>query len=114
VKKEVHVGLLDNGLTSAGAGLLVILGTMAAAPIVLPALAGIARPLAKAAIRFSFEVADDIRDVVAHHQPRRHQTPGLVHHLLCGGTEELVTQGLEVGAEDSVAETVAAVVAEIL
>ena len=59
------MGLLDDGLKSAGASLLVVLGAAAAAPIVLPALAGIARPLAKAAIRLYFEVADDVREVVA-------------------------------------------------
>ena len=108
------MGLLDDGLKSGGASLLVVLGAAVAAPFVLPALALIARPLAKAAIRFYFEVADDIREVVAHHQPPRRQPPGLVLHLLGGGAEELVTQGLEVEAEETVVETVVTVVAEIL
>jgi hypothetical protein len=108
------MGLLDNGFKAAGAGLLVVVGAAAAAPIVLPAVAGIFRPLAKAVIHLAFEVADDIREVAAHHRPQRHKSPSLVHHLLSGGTEELVTQGLEVEAEESVAESVAAVVAEIL
>ena len=72
------------------------------------------RPLAKAALRLYFEMADDVREVVAHHQPQRRKSPGLVQHLLSGGTGELVTQGLEVEAEDTVAETVVAMVAEIL
>ncbi len=108
------MGLWDEGIKSALSGFLGVLGTVAAAPIVLPALAGIARPLAKAAIRLSLEVADDIREVVAHHQPRRRQAPGLVHHLLSGGTEELVTAGLESEAEKSVVETAVAVVAAVL
>lgn len=105
---------MDDGLKSGGASLLVVLGAAAAAPIVLPALALIARPLAKAVIRFYFAVADDIREVVTHHQPRRRKSPGLAHHLLSGGTEELVSQGLEVEAEETVAETVVTMVAEIL
>ena len=108
------MSIWDGWIKSAVPGFLVVLGAAAAAPIVLPALAGIARPLAKTAIRFYFEVADDVREVVAQHQPQRHRSPGLVQHLLSGGTGELVTQGLEVEAEDTVAETVVAVVAEIL
>ncbi len=108
------MGLLENGLKSGGAGLLAVLGTVAVFPIILPALAGLARPLTKAAIRFYFEVADDIQEVVAGHQLQRRKSPGLVHHLLSGGTEELVAQGLEVGTEDSVTETLLTVVAEIL
>jgi hypothetical protein len=108
------MGLLDNGLKSGGASLLAVFGAVALFPIILPALAGIARPLAKAAISFYLEVADDIREVVAHHQPQRRKSPDLVHHLLSGGTEELLTQGLEVGAEETVTETLLTVVAEIL
>ncbi len=108
------MGLGDGWIKSAVPGFLTVLGAAAAAPIVLPALAGIARPLAKAAIRFYFEVADDVREVVAQHQPQRHRSPGLIQHLLSGGTGELVTQGLEVEAEDTVAETVVELVAEIL
>ena len=108
------MGLLDNGLKSGGASLLLVLGTVAVFPVILPALAGIARPLAKAAISFYFEVADDIREVVAQHQFQRQKSPGLVHHLLSGGTEELVTQGLEAGTEESVAETLLTVVAEMV
>ena len=108
------MGIWDDWIKSAVPGWLMVLVAAAAAPIVLPALAGIARPLAKAAIRLYLEVADDVREVVAHHQPARRPPPGLVHHLLSGGTEELVTQGLEVEAEDTVAETVVELVAEIL
>ena len=108
------MGLLDNGLKSGGASLLAVLGTMAVFPVILPALAGIARPLAKAVISFSFDVADDIREVAAQHKLQRRKSPGLVHHLLSGGTEELVTQGLEIGTEESATETLLTVVAEIL
>ena len=108
------MGIWDDGIKFTFPGFLLVLAAAAAAPIVLPALAGIARPLTKAAIRLYFDLANDVREVMAHHHPSRHKPPGLVHHLLSGGTEELVTQGLEVEVEDTVAETVVAVVAEIL
>ncbi len=108
------MGIWDEGITSAVPGLLTVLGAAAAAAIVLPALAGISRPLAKAAIRLYFEVADDVREVVAHHQPQRRKSPNVALHLLGGGAEELVMQGLEAEAEDTVAETVVTMVAEIL
>jgi hypothetical protein len=108
------MGLGDGGLKSAASSLLVVLGVAVAAPIVLPALAQIFRPLAKAAIHLYLDVAADIGEVVAHHRPRRGQGAGLMPHLLSGGTEELVTSGLEAEAEGELAETVAEVVAEIL
>ena len=108
------MGIWDDWIKSAGPGLLVALGAAAAAAVILPALARIVRPATKAAIRLYFDLADDVQGVVAQHQPARRLPPGLVHHLLSGGTEELVTQGLAVEAEDTVTETVVAVVAEIL
>jgi hypothetical protein len=108
------MGLWDDGLKSAGPGLLAVLGAALALPIVLPAVAGLTRPLAKAAIRLYLEVADDIREVVAQHQPRRGRPSFSVHDLLGGGADEIVAQGLEGEAEESLVETVAEVVAEIL
>ncbi|MFZ5450809.1 MAG: hypothetical protein ACOZF2_02880 [Thermodesulfobacteriota bacterium] len=106
--------LWDGGLKSTASTLLVVLGAAVAAPIVLPLLAQITRPVAKAAIHLYLDLAADIQEVVAHHQPRRSKRAGLIPHLLTGGTEELVTAGLEAEAEGSLAETVAAVVVEIL
>jgi hypothetical protein len=108
------MGLGDGGLKSAASSLLVVIGAVAAAPIVLPLLAKIARPVAKAAIHLYLDVAADIREVVAHHRPPRGNPAGLIPHLLSGGAEELVTSGLEADAEGSLAETVAEVVVEIL
>jgi hypothetical protein len=112
--REVPVRIWDDGIKFALPGFLVVLGAAAAAPFILPTLAKIARPVTKAAIRLYLDLANDVQEVVAHHQPARRQPPGLVHHLLSGGTEELVTQGLEVEAEETVAESVVALVAEIL
>jgi hypothetical protein len=85
-----------------------------AAPIVLPVLAKIARPAAKSLIHLYLDLAADIQEVLDNHKPRRGHPPGLIPHLLSGGTEELVSAGLEAEAEGSLAETVAAVVVEIL
>jgi hypothetical protein len=90
------------------------LGAAVAAPLVLPVLARITRPVAKAAIHLYLDVADDIREVLAHHQPRPSKSVALVPHILAEGTGELLTAGLEAEAEGSLAETVAAVIAEIL
>lgn len=107
------MGLWDEGIKLAVPGFLVALGAALAAPIVLPALARIARPVAKEAIRLYFDLADDVQEVVAHHH-RRGNPAGLFHHLLSAGSEELVAQELELEAGGPVAENVVAVVAEIL
>lgn len=108
------MALWNGALKSAASSLLVVFGAVLAAPIVLPLLAKITRPVAKAAILLYLDVADDIREVVAHHQPRRGNPPGLLGHLVSHGTENLVAAGLEAEAEGSLAETVAVAVAEIL
>jgi hypothetical protein len=105
---------LGNGAFKSASNLLLVLGAAVAAPLVLPVLARIARPAAKAAIHLYLDLAADLREVVAQHQPRRSKPPALIPHLLSGGTEELVTAGLEAGEEESLVETVATVVVEIL
>jgi hypothetical protein len=108
------MGLGDGVFKSAASGLLMVLGAAAATIIVLPLLAKIARPAAKAAIHLYLDVAADIQEVVGQHQPHRRKPPGLIPHLLTGGTEEMVAAGLETEAAGSLAETVATVVVEIL
>jgi hypothetical protein len=93
---------------------LVLAAGALAAPVVLSVMAQIARPSAKAVIHLYLDVAADIQEVLDNHRPRRGKPPGLISHLLSGGTEELVTAGLEAEAEGSLAETVASVVVEIL
>ena len=108
------MGLWHNGLKSTASSLLVVLGAVAAAPVVLPVLAKITRPVAKAAIHLYLDVAADIREVVAQHRPQKSQPVSLIPHLLTGGTEELVTAGMEAVEEESLLETVATVAVEIL
>lgn len=108
------MGLWDEGIKFAVPGFLVALGAALAAPIVLPALARIARPLTKEAIRLYFDLSDDIQKVVAHHQVRGGKPAGLFNDLFCVGCEEMVVQDLEVGLEETLTETVLEGVVEIL
>ena len=66
----------DNGLKGAVPSILVVLGVVLAAPIILPAVAAVSRPLAKTLIRgyltlsdmakeFSAEAGEQISDLVA-------------------------------------------------
>jgi hypothetical protein len=108
------MGHWNDGIKFVLPGFLTALGAALAAPILLPALARIVRPAAKEAIRLYFDLADDIQEVLAHHQHRRAKAAGLLHHLVSGGSEEIVAEGLEVEAEESLTETVLEGVAEIL
>ncbi len=67
---------LDNGLKGAVPSILVVLGVALAAPIILPAVAAVSRPLAKTLIRgyltlsdmakeFAAEAGEQISDLVA-------------------------------------------------
>lgn len=105
--------LLNGALKSAGSSLLAVLGAAAAAAIMLPLLAKIARPAAKAAIHLYLDVAEDVQEVVAQHRPRRSKPASLIPRLISDQTGELVAAGLEAEAEGSLAEAVVAVV-EIL
>ena len=108
------MGIWDDGIKSAVPGFLVVMVAAAAAFVILPPLARIARPVTKAAIRLYFDLADDVQEVVVHHQVRRGNHPGLFHNLLSGGTEELVAEELEVEGEETMAETILEGIAEIL
>jgi hypothetical protein len=55
----------DNGLKGAVPSILVVLGVALAAPIVLPAVAAVSRPLAKALIKGYLALAETAREYVA-------------------------------------------------
>jgi hypothetical protein len=70
------MAILDNGLKGKVPSILVVLGVALAAPIVLPAVAAVSRPLAKTLIRgyltlsdmakeFAAEAGEQISDLVA-------------------------------------------------
>jgi hypothetical protein len=59
------MGLFDDGLKSSVPSILVVLGVALAAPIVLPAVAAISRPLAKTLIRGYLVLADTVKEFAA-------------------------------------------------
>jgi hypothetical protein len=59
------MALMDNGLKGAVPSILVVLGVAMAAPIVLPAVAAVSRPLAKTLIKGYLVLADTIKEFAA-------------------------------------------------
>jgi len=79
------MAVLDKGLKSAVPSILVLLGVALAAPIILPAVAAVSRPLAKTLIRgyltlsdmakeFAAEAGEQISDLMAEVQSEREAT----------------------------------------
>lgn len=62
------MGLFDDGLKGPTGSILVILGVALAAPIVLPAVASVSRPLAKSLIRGYLALADTVKEFAAEAQ----------------------------------------------
>jgi hypothetical protein len=78
------MGVFDNGVKGTVPSILVIVGVALAAPIVLPAVAAVSRPLAKTLIKgylvladtvkeYAAEAAEQISDLVAECQAERAQ-----------------------------------------
>ncbi len=59
------MGLFDDGLKTSVPSILVVLGVALAAPIVLPAVAAVSRPLAKSLIRGYLVLADTVKEFAA-------------------------------------------------
>ncbi|MFZ5453476.1 MAG: DUF5132 domain-containing protein [Thermodesulfobacteriota bacterium] len=59
------MALLDDGLKGAVPSILVVLGVALAAPIVLPAVAAVSRPLAKTLIKGYLALADTVKEYAA-------------------------------------------------
>lgn len=59
------MGLLEDGLKGLGPTLLVSIGAVIAAPIVIPAVMGGMRPLAKTAIKGYLYLSDSLREAMA-------------------------------------------------
>ncbi len=62
------MGLFEDGLKGSTGSILVILGVALAAPIVLPAVASVSRPLAKTLIRGYLALADTVKEFAAEAQ----------------------------------------------
>jgi hypothetical protein len=61
----MNMALLDDGLKGAVPSILVVLGVALAAPIVLPAVAAVSRPLAKTLIKGYLALADTVKEYAA-------------------------------------------------
>jgi hypothetical protein len=59
------MALMDDGLKGSVPSILVVLGVAMAAPIVLPAVASVSRPLAKTLIKGYLVLADTIKEFAA-------------------------------------------------
>jgi hypothetical protein len=59
------MALMNDGLKGAVPSILVVLGVAMAAPIVLPAVAAVSRPLAKTLIKGYLVLADTIKEFTA-------------------------------------------------
>ncbi|MFZ5447437.1 MAG: DUF5132 domain-containing protein [Thermodesulfobacteriota bacterium] len=59
------MALMDDGLKGAVPSILVVLGVAMAAPIVLPAVAAVSRPLAKTLIKGYLVLSDTIKEFAA-------------------------------------------------
>jgi len=59
------MGLMDGGLKAAVPGILVVLGVAVAAPLILPAVAAVSRPVAKSLIRGYLVLTDAIKELAA-------------------------------------------------
>jgi hypothetical protein len=59
------MALMDDGFKGAVPSILVVLGVAMAAPIVLPAVAAVSRPLAKTLIKGYLVLADTIKEFAA-------------------------------------------------
>lgn len=97
-------------------GLLTVAGTVLLAPIVLPVVVGITRPVAKAALHLYFDLVEDVRQTVAEHQPVRRfgkKSKDLVTGVVAEGAQNLVHE-VEVEAEESVAGDLIESLVEVL
>lgn len=59
------MALFDDGLKGSVPSILVVLGVALAAPIVLPAVAAVSRPLAKTLIKGYLTLADTVKEYAA-------------------------------------------------
>jgi hypothetical protein len=66
--RRIAVALFEDGLKGSTGSILVILGVALAAPIVLPAVASVSRPLAKALIKGYLALADTVKEFTAEAQ----------------------------------------------
>jgi hypothetical protein len=84
-------------------GLLVGVGVVILAPIVLPVVARVARPLAKALLHGYFDLVDELKSLAADDEKK--STPVLAT-LVTAGVEEAATAAGEVVVEEGMADVI--------
>jgi len=84
------VALFEDGLKGSTGSILVILGVALAAPIVLPAVASVSRPLAKALIKGYLALADTVKEFTAEAQE---QVSDLVAEVRAERTADMAAAG---------------------
>jgi hypothetical protein len=92
-------------------GLLVGAGVVLLAPIVLPALARAARPLAKAILHGYFDLVDELHALAADDKPKASPVLGT---LVTAGVEEAATAAGETAVETEVADVIVEGVVSLL
>jgi len=98
-------------LKGSGTGLLVGVGVALLAPIVVPALAKAARPLAKALLHGYFDLVDELKSLAADDDKK--PTP-VLGSLVSAGFEEAATAAGEAAVEEGVADAVVEGVVAVL
>ena len=91
------MALFEDGLSGSTKSILVILGVALAAPIVLPAVASISRPLAKTLIKGYLTLTDMVKEFSAEAQE---QVSDLVAEVKAERTAEMAAAGAA-GATDA-------------
>jgi len=92
-------------------GVLVGAGVVLLAPIVLPAVARAARPLAKAALHGYFALVEGVKSLTSEEGKK---LKPIVGQLVAAGVEEAATTAGEEAAEEGVAEAIVEGVATAL
>jgi hypothetical protein len=92
-------------------GVLVGVGVVLLAPIVLPAVARAARPLAKAALHGYFTLVDGLKSLASKEEK---ELKPVVGHLVAAGVEEAAAAAGEEAVEEGVAEAIVEGVATAL
>ena len=102
--------MLKDLLKKPGGGLLLGVGVVLLAPIVLPVLARLTRPLAKAALHGYFAVSDGLKGLAAGDDQK---AAPVIDHLVAAGVEQAATvageEAVEDGGVDAIVEGVATV-----
>jgi len=98
-------------------GLLTVAGSVLLAPVLLPAVARITRPITKAVLHLYFDLVHEVHEGMTEYQlyRRRKKKPGaLATHALAEGAQELLVEEVETEAEESATGAIIEALGEVL